>query len=281
MKTVKQYITSLYESDLPEILKKYPGLKLSRLLDEYCFYSSKFSHEYLPGLESEFSSKIFKGIPLEYISKNSFFYRSNFFVDKRVLIPRSETEILVENSIEYIKKNHHDNFKVAEIGVGSFALGLSILCDISKRVYFWGGDIDPCALEVAHINLFKLRSKINPKTKVKLALSDRLGAVDEKFDFIVSNPPYIKEKQDKAGVHPQTDKFEPHIALYLPDESYDHWFADFFSQVSEKLCAKGAFFMEGHEDSLSHLQKIGLKYFSKVLVKKDYTGRDRFLQAYK
>jgi len=105
---------------------------------------------------------------------------------------------------------------------------------------------------------------------------------NEKFHVILSNPPYIKEENDREFVHNQVDSFEPHLALYLKDEIYDLWFVDLFKQVHHSLYEEGVFLMEGHEDHLENLaiicQNAG---FSSVEVLQDYTNRNRFILAKK
>jgi release factor glutamine methyltransferase len=153
--------------------------------------------------------------------------------------------------------------------------------EVPKPLKIWAGDIEQNALTVSKNNYFKLRARINSKTEVELVLSDRLQGTDCKYDFIVSNPPYIKFRADRPGVHEQADKFEPHTALFLDDQIFNEWFEELFKDTSAKLNVNGAFFMEGHEDSLLQLEQIAMKYFSKTEIKKDYTGRVRFLYAYK
>jgi len=281
MLSIKEYIHGYFSERQDQLEVHYPGIKVDRILSEFCeFYKLKDSEVYID-VKREFFELLNQGFPLEYIQKNAYFYRSNFFVDQSVLIPRYETEILVEDSIQYIDKHYKEGFKVAEVGTGSFCIGLSIAIDIERPIYIWGGDIDQSALEVSQINLFRLKSKINRKTQIDLVCSDRLDKAVEEFDFIVSNPPYIKIVLDRDGVHEQTNKYEPHIALYLEDDIFIKWFEDFFLEVSGKLKPDGAFFMEGHEDSLEKLKTIAGKYFKKAELKNDYTNRKRFLYAYK
>ncbi|MFT6630874.1 MAG: release factor glutamine methyltransferase [Bacteriovoracaceae bacterium] len=281
MQTVKSFIYKYYSENTEILLSHYAGLRNSRLLEEYCqFYNVKQEEVYSPK-KGEFFEFISKAVPLEYIQKNAYFYKSNFYVDDRVLIPRSETEILVEDSISYIEKHYKNKYRVAEIGTGSFIIGLTILMEVNKPLFFIGGDLSSEALEVSRLNLFKLKSKIHPESYIELIKSDKLLSIEGEYDFIVSNPPYIKSQKDLSGVHFQTDKYEPHMALYLEDEIFDSWFEDLFQSASEKLTESGAFFMEGHEDSLLHLKEIALKYFNNVEIKKDYTQRDRFLYGFK
>ena len=98
------------------------------------------------------------------------------------------------------------------------------------------------------------------------------------FDLIVSNPPYIKAQSHRDMVHSSVDKFEPQIALYLPDDFYVLWFEDFFHEIRSHL--KGSFFMEGHEleveDQARMLHQLG---FSEIKVLKDLCGANRYIRA--
>jgi len=228
-----------------------------------------------------FFQKIKLGIPLEYISFKSYFYSNEFYVNKDVLIPRSETEILVEDAINYINTNYHEGFSLYDIGTGSGIIPLTIASEVKRALKIKACDISLEALAVAKINDDHLFNKFDKGTTVNFEIRDRLLGIEEKFDLILSNPPYIKEVIDKEQVHHQADTHEPHMALYLKDDEYDLWFVTLFSQVKECLKEEGFFMMEGHEDHLEHLKELALKYFSKAEVKKDYTNRDRFLYCNK
>ncbi len=219
---------------------------------------------------------ILSGIPFDYLRGKSDFYESVFFVNENVLIPRPETELLVD----MIVQNHSNkDLLVADIGTGTGCIGLSLLAKNTT----WKGtlvDISPEALEVAQINSQNLRLT----DRCALILSDRFQKVPAtfRFDLIVSNPPYIKESTHRYLVHQSVNSFEPHLALYLKDEEYNDWFEDFFKEVYSYLRADGFFYMEGHELELGHqkdqLEKLG---FVEVEVIQDLTRRDRFLKAKK
>lgn len=282
MLTVKDKVFEFFENNQKFLIENYPGLSQNRLLDDFCFKYDVESDDYILNEGRDFFADVLNAVPLQYITQNSFFYRSRFFVNQSVLLPRSETEILVENSINFINNlKDKSDIKIAEIGVGSFCLGLSVLIDLEKNVTFYGSDICEKALEVAAINQFRLTNKLNPKHNINLIKGDRSFHFTEKFDFIVSNPPYIRKGKDLKGVHSQTLNYEPHIALFLEDEKFENWFDDLFQDVSSKLYTHGAFYMEGHEDTLKDIKNIALKYFSNVEIIKDYTQRDRFLHCYK
>lgn len=204
--------------------------------------------------------------------EESEFYGRHFHVNPHVLIPRPETELLVDLIVQKKKKYH----SMVDVGVGSGVILLTLLGEgVSEKGL--GLDLSREALRIAEKNASNLRI-----SKAEFQLSDRLKNTLEKFDLIVSNPPYIKSIAHREGVHENVDKFEPGLALYIPDGDYEEWFRTFFSQVYERLHSGGEFYMEGHESELqvqSHwLREAGL---TDEEVIKDWTGRERFLFARK
>ncbi len=186
----------------------------------------------------------------------------------QTLIPRQETEYLVD-----LLSNGESFKKGVDVGVGSGVILLTLM-KRGKIQEGLGIDISSKALEVAQENAHKLN------LEASFLLNDRLTGVETKFDLIVSNPPYIKQNSHRKFVHDKVDEFEPSISLYLDDEIYDTWFAEFFQQVRERLNSKGLFAMEGHEFELLKQQEIlsGLGFIN-VKVIKDLAGSDRFLFA--
>ena len=143
-------------------------------------------------------------------------------------------------------------------------------------------DIETSALDMVKQNYFLHRFAINPQTKLKFKETDRLSGLKEKYDLIVSNPPYIKRVKDYSLVHENVVKFEPHTALFLDDEDYFSWFETLFEQVFNHLEEGGAFMMEGHENHLESLQEsIGRFPFKEVRIDKDLSGANRFIVACK
>lgn len=235
-----------------ELSLSYPGINLRRIQQEWDYFKKCRG-----GQINQFLQLLKSGIPLEYINQNAYFYKSEFFVDQRVLIPRSETEILVEMAVDAIKKNNKKELKVCEVGVGSGAISLSIAKEIrEKKLIFTCTDISEKALEVFKINQFLLNYGIAPQHEFYPVIDDRIKKVEDLFDFIFSNPPYIMQKEDFELVHKQVIKYEPSIALFLEDKSYFDWFADFFVMVKERLSLGGVFIMEGHEKHLDFLSEI-------------------------
>jgi release factor glutamine methyltransferase len=276
--SLAKFTKKFFEDEKEFLEKTYPGISLSRLMSELEHYSGDEQ-------QKSFFASLKKGVPLEYIRNRAYFYRSEFLVNSNVLIPRNETEILVEQSAAFAKsmnKKIDERFKFVDIGTGSGAIALSLIQELDFPVDGLATDISLDALEVAKKNNFFLRFKYSKDSKMEFVHTDRLTGITEKFHLIVSNPPYIKESDDRHKVHQQVETYEPHLALYLKDEEYDQWFNDFFNQVQDALLEEGMFYMEGHEDHLQALKPVLEKFdFDNVEVVKDYTGRDRFLKGIK
>lgn len=275
-------------------MSNYPGLTLHRLRQDINL------HAFLHGIDSEeifdfpylphrthpltiFFEKLKEGVPLEYITGYAYFYRSIFKVTSDVLIPRSETEILVELASQEIKKNYKNKAcRIADVGTGTGAIALSLMTEESSALSIVASDISPKALKIAKENYFNQRYGLSSLHKIDFVLSDRLESVDGEFDLILSNPPYIKKDADMKEVHQQVALFEPHLALFLEDDTYDKWFADFFESIFKKLRNTGVSLIEGHENHLEHLAELAKKAgFKEAVVIQDYTQRNRFLKLKK
>jgi release factor glutamine methyltransferase len=265
---VLQSIKDFYRNNKSILIQHYPGLTEKRLVEE-------FGNDQPEQLNEHFS-KLSLGIPLEYISGKSYFYNSEFIVNQNTLIPRFETEGLVELAKGFLNKN--DN--VIDIGTGCGNIILSLIQEVNFPVHAKGVDVSNECIKISEINGFRLRFKFHPMTKIEFCLQDRFDGDSNKYNLIISNPPYIKRHADEKEVHQQVLKYEPHLALFLNDEDYDKWFEDFFFQAVNHLEESGKLLMEGHENHLQRLREMAEKYFKRCDVCKDLTGRDRYLVAY-
>ncbi len=146
-----------------------------------------------------------KGIPIAYLINKKYFWKYEFFVNEHVLIPRPDTELIVEQVLKIYKNKNKINF--LDIGFGSGCIMLSIL---KERESFraTGVDISNFALKVCKINAHKLAVQ----TRVKLFNSDIDKFSLGKYDLIISNPPYIKNL-DLKYLEKDVKKFEPKLAL--------------------------------------------------------------------
>ena len=146
-----------------------------------------------------------KGKPIAYLTRKKFFWKYKFLVNEKVLIPRPDTEIIVEQVLKIYKKRNKIHF--LDIGFGSGCILLSILKE-RKDFKASGIDISNHALKVCKINAYKL----GVKNRVRLFKSDIDKFFKGKYDLIISNPPYIKNL-DLKYLEKDVVKFEPELAL--------------------------------------------------------------------
>ena len=151
-----------------------------------------------------------KGISPQYIVGNVNFYGNIINVNNNVLIPRFETELLIEKTINYVKNiflgDDYSNLSVLDIGTGSGCIAITLKKELDCKVT--GVDISGEALDVAINN-----SKVN-NVEVDFIQSNIFDNVNGKFDIIISNPPYIREDEEIEDI---VKNNEPHLALYAKD----------------------------------------------------------------
>ncbi len=294
IKSLGEHLKGFFEEEKKALLSNYPGLTLHRLKTDiklHAFLNGVDSEElfefpYLPHRSNPitlFFEKLKEGVPLEYITGYAYFYRSLFKVTSDVLIPRSETEILVELAGQEIQKNYRNKrCRVIDVGTGSGVIALTLMMEDFAELDVMATDISDKALVLAKENFFNLRFAISAKHNITFQKSDRLQNVEGHFDMILSNPPYIKRRSDADSVHHQVLSYEPAMALFLDDDVYDLWFEDFFRSIYRKLNDTGMCLMEGHENHLEHLKEMAHAIgFAKAEIIKDYTNRNRFLRLKK
>lgn len=290
-------LSAFFEKEKKHLLHFYPGLSIQRLKQDFKLMA--FIHGIDNGTNADeifdrpylsyktnpltiFFEKLSLGIPLEYITGYRYFYKSLFRVTPDVLIPRSETEILVEKSVQWMKKHVNNELRVLDLGTGSGAIALSILMDTEKKLDLVASDISEKALKVARENYSSLKYLFPVHHQMTFIQSDRFHNIKGQFDLICTNPPYIKRLADREGVHHQVQNSEPHLALFLDDDLYELWFRDLFTACFEHLAPSGMVIMEGHENHLEHLSELAKTVgFSQVELIKDYTDRLRFLKILK
>jgi release factor glutamine methyltransferase len=211
-----------------------------------------------------------KRYPLQYILEKAYFFGRIFKVDKRVLIPRFETEILVEKAIELLK-NKRDP-KVLDLCTGSGAIAITLALELGIDIV--ASDISKDAIEIAKYNLNNL---LNNSRKVDFILSDLFSNISGSFDLIVSNPPYISENEYK-NLEPEV-KFEPSIALLAGDGL--NIYRSIISKVGSFLKKDGIIIFEIGSNQYSNISKLMEKKFKNIRVYKDYSYLDRLVLASK
>ena len=213
-----------------------------------------------------------EGKPLQYVQGYVNFYGEKFYINENVLIPRFETEELVENTIAYAKKYFTQPVDIIDLGCGSGVIGLTLEKKLSTNSVDLV-DISKDALTVTENNKNLLKSSTN------LIQNDFLQGINKKYDIIISNPPYIKTNEEIESI---VKNNEPHLALYAGEDGLDCYkkiLKDIDKNLKEKaIIAFEIGYTQGNEIEL--LAKKSLNNI-KVEIKKDLSGKDRMLFIFK
>lgn len=215
-------------------------------------------------------------MPIKYILEKSEFMGIDFYIKKGVLIPRPDTEILVEEVLSDIKTNNFKN--ICDVCCGSGAIGLSIskiLEDVKVNCY----DISNIACSVTEKNI----NNLSLKDRCKVYKSDLLKKCieeDLKFDVIVSNPPYIKEKVIETLME-DVKNYEPYEALSGGEDGLD-FYRKITNQSLEVLKKDGLLAFEIGYDQKYDVENILRDYgFHEITTIKDLAGKDRVVKGFK
>lgn len=230
--------------------------------------AEEYLKKYLPKDKYEEGIRQYKeGKPLQYIVGTAPFYDLTLKVNKDVLIPRFETEYLVEKTINYAKKYFSNKINILDIGTGSGAIAISLKKHLDSNVT--ASDISAKALEIAKENA------INNNAKITFIKSDIFENIKGKFDIIISNPPYIAYDEEIEDI---VKNNEPHIALYAKDNGL-YFYKKIINQAKKYLNKKSILAFEIGMTQGHSLKEYASIYFkdSKIFVEKDLTGRDRYL----
>jgi release factor glutamine methyltransferase len=212
-------------------------------------------------------------IPIQYIVGITSFYGLDFLVTKDVLIPRPETEELVEWILEDTATNT-ENLDVLDVGTGSGCIAISLAKNNSKMAVE-AIDISNEALTIAQKNADLNQVTIDFKLNNILELND----LDKKYDIIVSNPPYVRNKE-KEQMKNNVLKYEPHLALFVANENPLVFYEKIATLATNGLKENGKLYFEINQylaqEMTSLLNKIG---FKNIELKKDLFGNNRMMKA--
>ena len=253
----------------------------SPLLDSEILMSKaiKKKREYvLLNLEKEINQNIYdyykklvrersKGKPIAYILGKKAFWKYEFEINQNVLIPRPDTELIVEEVLKIFKFKNKINF--LDIGTGSGCILLSILKE-KKNFFGTGIDISKESLKICKINA----KKLGLKNRVNLFKSDIDNFINHKYDLIISNPPYIN-KFDLRYLGREVINFEPKLALDGGLEGLSE-IRKVIEKSSELIKIKGKLILEIAFDQKKKVKELLRKegfYINKVV--KDFAGKDR------
>ena len=227
--------------------------------------------KYYNGDLADATDKLNKGIPVQYIVGNVNFYGYELDVDERVLIPRRETEELIEEVIK--RSNKFDNPTIIDVGTGSGAIAISLSKELNYHVF--ASDISFDALDVAKKNILKNSANVSlfQGNMLEPYIKNNL-----KVDIIVSNPPYISHYEQIEEI---VKNNEPHIALYA-DNNGLKYYEEILKNADKVLNDKYLIAFEIGESQANEIKKIANKYLcnAKVEIKKDLSQKDRMLFVY-
>ncbi len=217
-------------------------------------------------------------IPVAYIIGHKEFMSLDFDVNQNVLLPRPETEILVEYLIDYFQEKDMDSINIVEVGTGSGAIMVS-LGHYLDNARILGVEIEEGAIEVTRQNI----DKFNLEDRLKVTKGDLLNPLIKReisnVDLLVSNPPYISE-EDMDKLPPEV-KQEPDKALYGGREGLDIY-KDLIPQARKVLKDNGMIALEiGYNQAEAVSNILKENNFKDLELRKDYADKDRFIIAYK
>ena len=225
-----------------------------------------------------YSEDLQKGRPVQYVIDEAWFAGMPFHVNENVLIPRPETEELVEWAVEELGKNGLAGTRILDMGTGSGCLAISLNKKL-PRTQVTAVDKSHAALQVAALNAQELGAQIEFR---ELDFLDRstwpsLGT----FDLVISNPPYVPIR-DKASMAPNVLDHEPHLALFVENDDPLLFFRALAEFGNEHLMEGGLLLCEIHEELGREVSMLlELHGYRNVEIKRDFQGKDRMVIGYR
>lgn len=222
----------------------------------------------------QLSARLLQHEPVQYVLNESWFCGFRFYVDKNVLIPRPETEELVEWVIADCKFPL-DELKILDIGTGSGCIAVSLKRRL-RKADVWACDVSPEALEVAKKNAGTMGTPVN---FVQLDFLER-SAWEQlpPFNIVISNPPYVPER-DKAHMDPNVLNYEPATALFVPDTDALVFYKAIAEFGRSHLVKGGTIYTEIHESLGEACTTVFGEAGYATELKKDLQGKERMLRA--
>ena len=246
---------------------------LMYMLDESSqLFSNSLSEQMSKENEEKYFSLIEKHIkedvPLSHLVGFEYFYDRKYKVTKDVLSPRMETEELIYKVIEYVKASNKNKFKILDLCTGSGIIAITLKKELEQvSVDVIASDISEEAIEVAKEN-----AQSHDAT-IKFIKSDIFNNIDNKFDIIVSNPPYI-DRKDEVTMQDNVLKYDPHLALFAEEEGM-YFYRKIIEQANDYLNENGVIFFEIGYDQKDKIIKLADMNGYSAEVYKDINGRDR------
>lgn len=211
-----------------------------------------------------FNERVKTKKPIQYIIQKAPFMSDIFYVDENVLIPRDDTQILVETAKEVIYQNN--SLQILDLCTGSGIIAIELKKHTNKDVY--ASDISQNALNIGKKNAYNLKTDIN------FIHSDLFENINQKFDVIVSNPPYISFSE-KENLQIEVQKFEPELALFAQNDGY-YFYETIIKNAHKHLNSKGFLLFEIGINQAETIKKYFLENgYKNIFIEKDVSGIER------
>ena len=282
------------KNTLKEIYDEKEAANISELILEKIFHLKKVDrilnkHQIVntaqENILNDYLQQLVNHKPVQYVLQEAWFAGMKFFVDENVLIPRPETEELVEWIVQdagckiqvasFEEPIHNSPLTVLDIGTGSGCIAIALKKKLHAEVY--AIDVSEAALKIASFNAKNNNADINFLQAD--ILQQPLNIQLPLFDIIVSNPPYIAQKES-VEMHANVVRYEPHIALFVPNENPLLFYNAISNFALHHLKQNGKLFFEIHENSANEIIKLlQQKSFSSTEIKKDLQQKNRMVKA--
>ncbi len=221
----------------------------------------------------EFINRLQWGEPIQYITGVAHFMDCDFMVSPDVLIPRRETEELVDLIVQ--ENNHRSPITILDIGTGSGCIAIMLSKYLNDAKVF-AIDISDKALDIASRNAMKLKAEL---TLLQANILETEELKFDTFDVIVSNPPYVMEKE-KELMHKNVLNYEPHLALFVPDFNALLFYHKIANLAQKCLNPKGHLYFEINENRAAEVCEIlSLNNFINIEIRKDMQGKNRMVKG--
>ncbi|OFX88336.1 MAG: protein-(glutamine-N5) methyltransferase, release factor-specific [Bacteroidetes bacterium GWF2_33_16] len=267
-----------------ELKSTYPSTEIDAFINIIFHYILKFSRTQIILNEDQIlSTKIIQEIdqiiselkvnkPIQYIIGQTEFYNLYFNINSGVLIPRPETEELVH---WIINENHKAFYKILDIGTGSGCIAISLAKNMPASIVS-AIDVSNEALSLARKNC--VLNNVDIQLFYFNILQNNIS-INETYDIIVSNPPYVTESEKKF-MNPNVIDYEPHLALFVPDNDPLKFYREIIKFAKSHLNQSGKIYFEINE---SFGPDIALlleeENFSEIIIKKDINNKNRMIRA--
>lgn len=217
-------------------------------------------------------SQLQQEIPIQYIFEKAYFYGYEFKVSPATLIPRRETEELVEWVLSEMNRQPEKKWRVLDIGTGTGCIPISIKKEFPLAEIF-AMDISTGALKIAKENAEKLNASV-------IFIEQNILSTEQldSYDIIISNPPYVRNLE-KAEIKKNVLAYEPHLALFVEDNDPFIFYRKIAELAQKSLTENGLLFFEINQYLGEEMQQMVSEYFKTIELRKDLQGNDRMMKC--